>query len=130
MPTLASGALSLVIDPITRDLVDSSDGWFVESSDSQTAVLFQLESTYAAWWGDPTSGSKVRAIVRGEEPATAQDLADETLRALQPLVDDGIISDLTVRNEVDEAKRTVVLINYRDRTSGRLVDMAYVPFGG
>jgi phage gp46-like protein len=130
MATLATGSLSLVIDPITRDLIDSADGWFVESTDSRTMVLFQLESTYQAWWGDPTSGSRIRALLRGDEPATAQDVADETLRALQPLVDDGIISDLTVGTDVDEAKRTVILLTYRDRTSGRPVDLAYVPFGG
>lgn len=130
MSTFSTGALSLVIDPITRDLIDSDDGWFVESTDSRTAVLFQLECTYGAWWGDPTAGSKARAIIRGEEPANPQDLADETLRALQPLINDGIISELSVRTDTDEAKRAVVLINYRDRTSGRPVDLAYVPFGG
>lgn len=130
MATIATGALSLVIDPITRDLIDSADGWFVEATDSRTMVLFQLESTYAAWWGDPTAGSKIRSVIRGEDPGGAQDVVDETLRALQPLVVDGIISDLTVRTDVDEAKRAVILITYRDRTSGRPVDLAYVPFGG
>lgn len=130
MATLSTGALSLVIDPITRDLIDSSDGWFVESTDSRTIVLFQLECTYQAWWGDAKAGSRVRAIIRGEDPATPQDLSDEVLRALQPVVDEGIISDLVVRLDTDENKRVVVLITYRDRTSGRLVDLSYVPFGG
>lgn len=130
MASLATGSLSLVIDPITRDLIDSADGWFVEGTDSRTMVLFQLESTYGAWWGDPTAGSRIRAIISGEDPGGAQELVDETLRALQPLVDDGIISDLFVRSDLDEAKRTVLLLTYRDRTSGRPVDLAYVPFGG
>jgi hypothetical protein len=128
--SLAQGALSLVIDPITRDLIDSDDGWFVESTDSRTAVLWQLEATYLAWWGDPTSGSRLRALMRGDVPAIPQDLQDETLRALQPLVDDGIITDLALKLDTDEARRNVLILTYRDRASGRPVDLAYVPFGG
>ena len=128
--TLANGARSLVFDPITRDLIDTADGWFLESTDSRTAVLFQLEARYAAWWADPTSGSRIRAIIAGDEPPTPLELRDETLRALQPLVDEQIISELAVALDEDEVKRTVVLISYRDRSSGHPVDLAYVPFGG
>lgn len=127
---LAQGALNLVIDPITRDLIDSDDGWFVESTDSRSIVIWQLESTYLAWWGDPFSGSRVRAILSGNEPGTIDDLRDEVYRALQPLVTDGIISELVVAVDVDEAKRPALVINYRDRSSGHPADLAYVPFGG
>jgi hypothetical protein len=126
----ATGALDLVFDPTTRDLIDAPDGGFVEGTDSRTAVLWQLESKLGAWWGSPPDGSLVDAIVAGDEPATANDLRDEALRALQVLVDEGIISELQVALDTDEAGRTVVLVNYRDRSSGRLVDLAYVPFGG
>lgn len=37
----AIGALELVFDPRTRDLIDAPDGWFVEGTDSRSAVL---------WW--------------------------------------------------------------------------------
>lgn len=127
---LAQGALNLVIDPITRDLIDTDDGWFLESTDSRTTVLWQLEAAYQAWWGDSTSGSRVHAIIRGEEPATPEDVRDEALRALQELVADGIISDLAVVLDTDEAGRVALILNYRDRASGNLVDLAYVPFGG
>lgn len=127
---IANGAMSLVIDPITRDLIDSDDGWFVESTDSRTAVLFQLESTYLAWWADPATGSRLRALISGENPGGILEVRDETLRAMQPLVDDGIISEISVTDDVDEVKRPVILLNYRDRSSGQLVDLAYVPFGG
>lgn len=126
----ATGSLDWVIDPITRDFIDASDGGFVAGTDSRTAVLFQLECIYRAWWGDAFSGSRVRAIIAGDEPATPNDLRDEALRALQPLVNDGIISDLVVALDVDENGRVVVLLNYRDRSSGNPVDLAYVPFGG
>lgn len=127
---MTTAALSFVFDPITRDLVDTADGWFTEATDSRAEVLWQLESTYLAWWGDPFSGSRLLAILRGDEPATPQDVVDETKRALQQLADDGIISELAVALDTDEGGRTTLILNYRDRSSGRLVDLAFVPFGG
>ncbi len=129
-PTTGPGALELVFDPVTRDLIDAPNGWFVESTDSRSTVLWQLESRYQAWWGSPFDGSRIAAIITGDDPATAQDLRDEVLRAMQALVSAGILSDLAVALDTDEAGRVVILLNYRDRASGRLVDLAYVPFGG
>ena len=127
---VATGGLDLVFDPITRDLIDATDGGFVESTDSRTAVLLQMESEYLAWWGDPFSGSRIADMLSGEDPADINDVRDEVLRVLQPLVTDGILSDLTVTLDVDEVGRPVVLLNYTDRSSGRPIDLAYVPFGG
>jgi len=124
------GLLDLAIDPITRDLIDAPDGGFVETADSRSAVIAQLESEYLAWWGSPFDGSRIREILSGDDPADAQMLSDEVLRALQPLVAEGIISEIDVDLDVDEAGRVVVLINYRDQASGGLIDLAYVPFGG
>src|SRR4051812_41168810 len=115
----ATGALELVFDPLTRDLIDAPDGWFVEGTDSRSAVLWQLESRYQAWWGSPFDGSRIRDILRGDDPATPQDLRDEVLRAMQALVDEGIVSDLAVATDTDETGRVVVILNYRDRASGR-----------
>lgn len=126
----ATGALEFVFDPITRDLIDSPDGWFVEGTDSRSTVLWQLESRYQAWWGSPFDGSRIAEIISGDDPATPQDLRDEVLRAMQALVDAGIVSDLAVALDTDEGGRVVIILNYRDRASGRLVDLAYVPFGG
>lgn len=129
-PSAGPGALELVFDPVTRDLIDAPDGWFVEGTDSRSAVLWQLESHFQAWWGSPFDGSRIAAILRGDDPATPQDLRDEALRALQVLVSSGTISDLAVALDTDEAGRVVIVLNYRDRASGRLIDLAYVPFGG
>lgn len=124
------GAADLVIDPITRDFIDSDDGGFIESSDSRSAVLCQLDADYNAWWGDAQQGSRIRAILSGEEPGTITDVADEAQRALQLLVGEGLISDLTVVTDRDESGRGAVLLSYTDRASGGLVDLAYVPLGG
>jgi hypothetical protein len=119
-----------VIDPLTRDLIDAADGGFLESTDSRTAVLFQLESHYRGVVGRPVRGQPHPRDPRERRRSrSADDLRDETLRALQPLVDDGIISDLAVELDTDENGRTVVLLLHRSGER-RPVDLAYVPFGG
>lgn len=130
MAGIANTALSFVIDPVTRDLIKTADGWFQEGTDSRTMVLWQLEATFAAWWGDATSGSRIKAVISGEDPGDITAVRDEALRALQLLVGEGVISELTVTNDVDETGRPVILLNYRDAASGSFVDLAYVPFGG
>lgn len=126
------GLLDLAFDPLTRDLVDAPDGALVETTDSRTAVLFQLEAQLDAWWADPTQGSRIALMLssaQGEaEAATITDVVDEVKRCLQPLVDDGILIDLSVALDRDEAGRPAVIINYRDRSTGTPVDIAYVPF--
>lgn len=127
--TEGAGALDLQIDPITRDLIDTDDGVWLESNDSRTGVLFQLESTYAAWWADARSGSRIKAIIRDPGLGGVNEIVDETRRALQLFVDDGVISDLVVASDRDEGGRVAVLLSYRDRASARPVDLAYVPMG-
>lgn len=129
--TQGSG-LSLLIDPATLDLIDSDDGWFVEVTDSRTAVMWQLEAAYNGWWGDPTSGSRIRALMHGDDPATGADVRNEVLRALQPLVEEQMIADLDVVLDVDELapQRPVILINYRDQATNGLVGLAASPIGG
>lgn len=126
------GGLNLLIDPTTLDLIDSDDGWFVEVNDSRTAVMWQLEAAYNGWWGDASSGSRIKALLRGDDPATGQDVRNEVLRALQPLVDEQMITDLDVQLETDElaANRPVIMINYRDQATNGLVGLAASPMGG
>lgn len=129
---LPRGSLNFLIDPDTLDLIDSDDGWFVESPDSRTIVMWQLESTFNAWWGDPSSGSRIRALLRGDDPATGEDLRNEVVRALQPLVDEQFITDLEIVLDRDELapQRPVILINYRDQAANGLVGLAATPLGG
>lgn len=133
-PSDLAGLLDVAFDPISRDLVDADDGGILETTDSRTAVIFQMEGELNAWWADPTQGSRIRAIISGvsgtgeDEPADVLMLADEVKRCLQPLVDESIIFDLVVALDTDESDRPVVLINYRDASTGHPVDLAFVPF--
>jgi hypothetical protein len=122
------GLLDLAFDPLTHDLVDAADGAWVETTDSRTAVIFQMESELDTWWGDPTQGSRIAEIITGEDPGTIRDLVDEVKRCLQPLVAEGVISDLQVTLDTDFGGRPVILMLYRDRSTGHPIDLAYVPF--
>lgn len=129
-PSDLQGLLDLAFDPLSRDLVDSDDGAWVETTDSRTAVIFQMESKVNAWWADATQGSRIRQLLESGDgdPVSVVELVDEVKRCLQDLVDDGIITDLSVSLNTDEANRPVILMMYRDRSTGHPVDLQYVPF--
>lgn len=117
-------ALDLVIDG--GDFVDAPDGTWLESDDSRTAVVMQLESFYNKWWGDPPSGSSLRQIL-SDDIQTVSQVRDECLRALQPMVTEGVISNLSITTESDDRGRAAFILDYTDRASGRPVDLALVP---
>lgn len=119
-------ALDLMIDPVTKDFVDTDDGLWAETDDSRTAVMCQMESMLNRWWGDSHAGSLLRELLNGEVPRAAE-LRDECLRALQALVDESVITDLTVNIDNISAGVAAIIINYTDRQSGRPADIAFVP---
>lgn len=126
------GFFDMQIDPDTRDYIDAEDGSWAETEDSRTAVMMQLDIRYGEWHADPEAGSRIPALVDSGllmSDAGILQLIDETRRALQALVDDGIIADLTVeQGDVDFARGRVELqILYTDRSSGHVVDVVYSP---
>lgn len=127
-----NGQLDAAFDPLTLDLIDTDDGGILETTDSRTAVLWQMESVYNAWWGDPRVGSRLREILSAEgdrEPPEMIEIIDETKRCLQPLVDDGLISQLLVAEDADDQTGApAALLTYRDPSSGHPADIAFVPF--
>lgn len=118
------------IDPASRDYIDEDDGSWSETEDSRTAVMLQLDIEYGQWFADPEAGSRIKEMLRSGDPITTGQLVDEVKRALQLLVDDGIIADLQVGVvEEDDARGYVGLeLTYTDRASGHVVDVAYSPF--
>ena len=123
-----NGLLDLAFDPVTLDLVDADDGGLVETTDSRTAVLWQMECELNSWWGDPEQGSQIAETIRGAEPGDELQLVDRVKSCLQVLVTEGVIFDLSVTLDEDEAGRTAIVINYRDPSTGHPVDIAYIPF--
>lgn len=130
-PSDLTGLLDVAFDPLTGDLIDTPDGGILETTDSRTAVTFQMECALNAWWGDPTQGSRLRILLGSDGPDTIVDpidVIDETKRCLQLLVDEGVITDLAVAQETDEYGRLAILMTYRDSSTGHPIDIAFSPF--
>lgn len=142
MPLVFSGstivaegtALDFVFDPSTRDLIESDDGWFVESSDTRTPVLFELEDDFNTWWGEARRGSRLRQMLKSGEPLNPEDVRDELLRCMQLFVSEGMIEDLLVSIDEEDLgngkRRTVFVIDYTDRLSGTPQSATLIPMGG
>lgn len=122
--------LDLVIDPLTRDFVDTDDGGWLEADDSRTAVLLQLAESADAWWAEPRVGSRVPELLTRAEPATAEEFRDEVARALQVLVDEHVIAELSVAITHEETGRVQLELAYTDVGSGSRVDDLTIPLGG
>lgn len=123
------GLFDQELDPVTRDYIDvEGDGW-AETESSRTAVMLQLEIRYGEWFVDPEAGSRIPEMLESGDPVLPEELVDETRRALQLLVDDGIIADLAVGigEYDDEQSRIEIAISYTDRSSGHAVDLVFSP---
>jgi phage gp46-like protein len=119
-------ALDLAFDPITKDLVDGDGGTFAETERADTAVLLQLESHLAEWWGDADAGSLLHDRDRFQadpEPL----ITDEARRALAVLESEGMIDTIEVRAELAAFGRVNVATSFRDVTTNSLVDLLVEP---
>lgn len=123
------GLFDQELDPTSGDYVDAVEGAWSETESSRTAVMLQLEIRYGEWWVDPEAGSRIPAMLESGDPILPDELVDETRRALQLLVDDGIITELDVAlGEYDaEQSRVDIAISYVDRSSGHAVDLVFSP---
>lgn len=93
------------IDPVTRDyaqadpdrpgtlLRDPADGL-------ANAVYLRVMTPLGSWWADPALGSRLHELSREKDVPRVQRLAQQYCeQALQPLVDDGRVTTLTVTAE-------------------------------
>lgn len=124
-------SLSLLEDPVTGDLVDADDGWFLEVEDARPAVYCQVKHHYNAWPGDPDAGSLIHEVTElGDGPDGEAFLATELERCYGVLVDEQMIADVRVLVERPQAGRFDGEVSYRDTTTGQVVDDIVTPFGG
>jgi hypothetical protein len=123
------GGIDQDIDPSTRDYIDTADGAWSETATSRAAVMMQLEIRYNEWHVDWTAGSRISAMLEGEDPVTPQMVVDEARRALQVLVEDGVIADLSVgvRSFDEDAGRLELDVAYTDVVSGLAVGLTFIP---
>lgn len=121
----------IYIDPKTLAFVDDGKGGWIEIDDSRTAVMCQVGSYEAAWFGDPDAGSQNHALITSDDPVDSDQLVDSQRRALQALQRAGLISDVSVSvlAEDDLAGAVSILSTWRDRASDQVVDLAYPSIG-
>lgn len=124
-------ATDIVIDPVTRDFVETDDGEWEESDDARTAVFCQLDSREGRWWGDPFAGSRNAEILESDLP-TPESLRDSSRRAMLALAGGGLVSDVHITITTHDKGRGFagLLFQWRDRSSNRPADLAYSPLGG
>lgn len=124
------GGLSFHTDPVTDDLVDSDDGFFVEVADASPAVYCQVKHEYARWPGDENAGSLIYALSEmGVDESSRQFLETELLRAYGVLADEGMIGDTRAQAQEGEPGQLLAQASYRDATTGDVVDDFIAPAG-
>jgi phage gp46-like protein len=119
-----------VLDPITRDYVLDEDRGAVQVvRDARTAIYHQIQTKLGQWWGDPDAGSRMFELERAKSllrtPIVIQDIFSE---ALQPLVDDGRITDPEFETErrIDRITTSVTTTDVQTGEELELTDL--LPF--
>jgi phage gp46-like protein len=108
-----------IIDPVTKDYVRDDNGNCETETDGRTSVYHQLTDEKDTWWGDPDAGSDLHKLARAKngEVALAR-AADITRAALEPLEEAGVIDQVEVQVERDQANRLVIASQQRSVQSG------------
>lgn len=123
------GGFDQELDPTSSDYTDTDDGAWGETASSRSAVMCQLSIRYNSWPADPDAGVRLYEMLESGDPVTPDMVEDDTKRAMQVLVDDGIVADLAVDvGAFDvEAGRLEVNLSYTDVASGHTVELVFSP---
>ena len=80
-------------------LINTKTGDYTGTATStlQNAVYLRLTVPLGSWWADPTLGSRLYLLKREKDVARVRTLARQYAeQALQPIIDDGRASSITV----------------------------------
>lgn len=128
------GALDFYLDPTTFDYVRTSDGDWLLTNDSRTAVLLMHELVFGASVYTPGDGTVIHDLFASGEPVTPELLRSEAVRIGQILQRDGILTGMTVtvrdregNDLVDDKGRQIVFEQWIDLASGSPIDAVYTP---
>lgn len=138
-----SGALyDQYLEPITLDYVDGpdvdgTDGAWLETADSRTAMMIMLETRLGTSYSAPRDGTKIGEMLASGDPVTPEIVAAECTRAAGELERVGMISDFAIAIKdangaylTNGAGRLEPILRWTDRATGTPVDLAYAPFTG
>lgn len=123
-----AGYFDMILDPVSRDFIDTDDGEFMESIDSRTIVMAMIEIRLGEAFDCPGDGTRIKALLEAGDPVTPSVVIAETLRAMQILVNEGIIADVDAAEGPTVDGRFELKLHWRDLASGSPVDFAYEPF--
>lgn len=142
-PRAQSGALyDAVLDPITLDYidgpdVDGTDGAWLETADSRTAMMIMLETWLGASYSAPRDGTKIGAMLASGDPVTPEIVAAECTRAAGELERAGMIEGFSIAIKDAHGDylsngdgRLTPILRWTDRATGTPVDLVYAPFTG
>ena len=121
--TALGGLLDMFVDPVTLDYADTEDGEWLETADSRTIVLCMLEIRLGSSYSAPNDGTSIKDKLDAGDPVTPDFVVAETSRAMQLLVDEGLIDEISVGTDTDQAGRFVLVLRWRDLANGSPVDL-------
>lgn len=93
------------IDPITRDYTGQ------QISSLANAIYLRLETPLGSYWSDSTLGSLLYTLAREKDVPRVHTLAVQYVeQALQPLIDDGRATSITVTAQSGQTGWLILLI--------------------
>jgi len=105
------------INPVTGSYEQVADGSTLVRDPADglaNAVYLRITTPLGSYWANPTMGSRLHELQREKDTLRVQTLAQQYCeQALQPLVDDGRVSKLTVTTE-RQSGRLAVLVELLD----------------
>lgn len=117
-----------VVDMATDDLIDSDDGWFLESADARTPIYLEARVHLNRWWGDAKRGSRIAELLKQERPTNTREILDEVKRFMQHFVDISMIEDLRCTEDVDvRSGKPCFLIEFFDHVAGMPNSLTLTP---
>jgi hypothetical protein len=135
--TVLAGLLDMVIDTVTLDYIRTDNGEWLESADSRSIVLCQLELELGKSYTTPGDGTEVKARLESGEPLTTSNVEADVRRAMAVLEAAGIVGAVEVsgRDEkgaqlYDESGRPAFKLSWIDLATGSPVEEVYAPLGG
>jgi hypothetical protein len=119
-----------IIDPVTGDYVSNGKGSWATTTSAMTKCYHVLKTARNTWVGRPARGADFRELERKDTDAELARFETMVAKALQPLVDDGVIANLKTERGRDQAGRPVVNWIATDVQSGApLAGAEVLPWG-
>lgn len=115
---------------VDGDYVRDGKGGWLTTFTAATKCYHQERTALNTWPGDPGAGRDFTRLKRKDSDEEAARLADSTRRALQRLVDKGVIADVEIEVGGDQLGRLTVQWTATDVQSGQQITGAeFVPYG-